>query len=900
MKELLDSDRLNFLVWRFVKPAAASPSLSSSHLPVPPRMVPVSITSASLNDYRETAAKFQKEWHIQEPHRHFDFAPHIKTHALVSVINKGLIYNSLERQYVQRQAAERGVVAEGTQSGIFGPLVVQPPRKVEEHDGSEEAEGEDDSGVDEVVDRFSRKRQIEPPPQDLAGESHGSPPMAKKQRLSNGFEHQPDQATTTPMEGIDHGGSVESSHAYPSPLEGESAPVAIPQTDGPDQGTQVEKVQELAPETRYLRLRDEDLTSGATPVGFSNGENAAPVLLHCQWNPKDPSRLAAAGTDALARVWTVTRSTPGGLPNGDRPPSSHVNGADQPCRDLIEEGTHANATMTAMAWNWDGTAIAVANDHGLKACINIWTPDGVHLQRLEVSEQPVTKLRWNPSDTALLAVSVENGSAAVTVFNSVTSTSQSYSLHGHDQHKWPVDVAWINETDFLVCGGDLLRALHCTGSSIELAKDFDTGLNDNRYAHVLFDWRSKLAVTAGEKGYIDIWYESGQRESVAVHTGPVTALEWQPLQTDPMEDERLIASGSDDCSIAIWDARKPHVPAKHSLMMEAPIVALAFTPDGAFIAGATVNHVLIWKVGEHVIPRASWSLTPNPASLSPKANREPYEDEHCLCWDALGQKLAYGANSKLAVINFRSVNTRFFSFLFTKLDSYPNDKLARLSPIATRIAASSRITTVTTRRIHGRPTTRALRTFPATPVIQARAPATQTTTKTGPAAQIRMASDDAYAAFLEKANQDPSQGRTHAAATSPGARDLKSLDEGEEVPSVLAGVTRGKFYVSEADEGFVPVSLRWDGSDLPTEVEFAKLVEHWDPSNAEVEIRDTSDWNRSGDYGDVVEAVTKAVKGADVRVYRVAKDATRAEYFVVGLLAGEGRLLGVKAAAVES
>ena len=57
----------------------------------------------ALADYRETAAKFQKEWHIQEPHRHFEFAPHVQSHALVSVINRGLIYHSLERQYAQRQ-----------------------------------------------------------------------------------------------------------------------------------------------------------------------------------------------------------------------------------------------------------------------------------------------------------------------------------------------------------------------------------------------------------------------------------------------------------------------------------------------------------------------------------------------------------------------------------------------------------------------------------------------------------------------------------------------------------------------------------------------------------------------------------------------------------------------------
>ena len=52
-------------------------------------------------DYRETAAKFQKEWQIQAPHRHFDFAPHVKNYALVSTLNKGLVYEDLERQFAE-------------------------------------------------------------------------------------------------------------------------------------------------------------------------------------------------------------------------------------------------------------------------------------------------------------------------------------------------------------------------------------------------------------------------------------------------------------------------------------------------------------------------------------------------------------------------------------------------------------------------------------------------------------------------------------------------------------------------------------------------------------------------------------------------------------------------------
>lgn len=77
-----------------------------------------------------------------------------------------------------------------------------------------------------------------------------------------------------------------------------------------------------------------------------------------------------------------------------------------------------------------------------------------------------------------------------------------------------------------------------------------------------------------------------------------------------------------------------------------PVLALSFTPDGAFIAGATRDKILIWKVGEYTLPRAQWSRTNQPGSrLSPKVNgTAEIEDQHCLCWDASGQRLAFGVN----------------------------------------------------------------------------------------------------------------------------------------------------------------------------------------------------------------------------------------------------------------
>ncbi|KAF4899423.1 F-box-like/WD repeat-containing protein TBL1X [Colletotrichum fructicola] len=636
-KEFLDSDRVNFLVWRYL--------LESN--------------------YRETAAKFQKEWHVQQPHRQFDFANHVKSHALVSVINKGLCYQALEREHATKVPQDAAAAAEALQVGLFGPLIPQPPHKIEE---DEDADGEVDDTEMEVEN--SRKRQLDSRPQQHLVNG-GSP--SKRPRLSNGYESTNGaDAATDPMELDNHG---DNNHAYPSPLEGEQAPTPTPRTDGPEQGTQVDKVQELATETTFLRLMPDDTTStasnpqdgaaatttaatGAASPSPANGENA-PILLRCEWNPKDPSILAAAGTDALARIWTISRSSTM-TPAPDSESDGHVHGVHRPYHSLMDDETPKSATVGQLAWNWGGTAIAIAAEYGDKASIHIWAKDGSHVDKFDVSDPPVIKLRWSPSDAALLAIAPDNsngngnGGALVTVYHSLTSATLSYFLPNHDLLNWPLDAAWTSETEFLLTGGDVMLSLRCTDTAILPNRKFESR-DDDTFTQVAYDWRSKLAATSSDKGILDLWDENGQRRSITAHSGAITALQWQPLPADssPPEDERLIATGGDDCAILIWNAKFPDQKPKSYFTMESPIVAVSFTPDGAFIAGATAGHILIWKVGEHTMPRASWSRAPHPGWLSPKANSEPEEeDEHCLCWDADGQRLAYGANSRLAVINF--------------------------------------------------------------------------------------------------------------------------------------------------------------------------------------------------------------------------------------------------------
>lgn len=83
-------------------------------------------------------------------------------------------------------------------------------------------------------------------------------------------------------------------------------------------------------------------------------------------------------------------------------------------------------------------------------------------------------------------------------------------------------------------------------------------------------------------------------------------------------------------------------------------------------------------------------------------------------------------------------------------------------------------------------------------------------------------------------------------------------------------------------------------------VTFAKTINHPNPKGAEVKILDVAEWDVNGEYKEIVDAVREAVKGKDVRVYRVEREkgGSRVEYWVLGV--EEGKLVGVKALGVES
>lgn len=421
----------------------------------------------------------QREWKIEEP-QHLDFAPHVKHHALVSVLQRGLLYHDIERQSLQvsqeplvvpsRIAGPNIHLVQNARApgaaqvpGFFGPLLPLSPPAVDEQHNIE----------------IARKRQID---QRQHAARHESP--AKRAKLSNGYEN---GFETTPMDVDDNTNGHSNGHAYPSPQEPERVPTPVI-TNGPERGTQVDKVAELSSDTTFLTLSDDSGSSTS-------------VILHCEWNPSNPTILAAAGTEPLVRLWTISRGATSNEPNG------HVNGTTPQFRDIVEEEPADLTSVSAFSWSPDGAYIAVATESPAEDMgrVTVWDVNGTFLHTFTGFEAPVISLKWNPAGHLILAVMPDNdgNGTAITVFSANSQVSPSYSLPNHGLANAPLEIIWTGEYEFMVCGGSILWAFQCADGIISLARKYETR-EDHGLLNIAYDPITRLIATGSESGVVDV------------------------------------------------------------------------------------------------------------------------------------------------------------------------------------------------------------------------------------------------------------------------------------------------------------------------------------------------------------------------------------------------------------
>ncbi|KAI0996577.1 hypothetical protein K3495_g11605 [Podosphaera aphanis] len=580
------------------------------------------------------------------------FAPYVKKHALISTLNRGLLYNMHERKQValqqQRELSAEPTLGATMAAGIFGPLTPPLP-----------------SPASDEKTASSRKHNIQ---LGLALDLSNS--EVKKPRLGNGYANNQVYAneflgSAMELDALEN----EQAHAYPSP-EQVSTPRTAIVTSGPEKGTQVDRVHDLTNHTIFLKLSENPTTNSAiltycafhprdpnvlAAAGSDALARVCAILTYCAFHPRDPNVLAAAGSDALARVWSLeSLSFPSDSTTAAEISNKPISANH---RNLHHFRVPATTQASALSWAPHGQYLAIASqppDMGL-ARVDFWGDDACLVSSNTGIESPVIGLEWNFSGTACLIISPRNNASdtSITVIYPAHDTSIGYILFGHNLIKQLLEVVWTSDTEFIICGGDLLQTFHCSTNPtvIKQGKKYDVAEN-TILSQVAYDKDFNLLATASESGKIHIWGHDGQSRTLEGHQGLINLLAWQPGSTTS-NNERLLVSCGEDGVINIWNVLSLDPKIKARVTLRSAVSALSFSPDGSLLAGATADNIFIWKVNNFHIPTAVWRRQTESGWQTPQSSESTLGDEDIctLCWDCHGKRLALSNNNRLAVIN---------------------------------------------------------------------------------------------------------------------------------------------------------------------------------------------------------------------------------------------------------
>ncbi|KAJ5666728.1 hypothetical protein N7462_011137 [Penicillium macrosclerotiorum] len=171
-----------------------------------------------------------------------------------------------------------------------------------------------------------------------------------------------------------------------------------------------------------------------------------------------------------------------------------------------------------------------------------------------------------------------------------------------------------------------------------------------------------------------------------------------------------------------------------------------------------------------------------------------------------------------------------------------------------------------------------------------------------------MASDNDYMSFLNKANADLDAGRTPQQGAS--TTKTETVHASVQIPASLQSVDA--YYISDADEPFEPVALRWEGASRgiwPNADQLSGLISPDADLSQAISTLTPSSFDPKNQYASVLHAVRAAAvekdvdadqAGVEVKVYRVELTSTKIEYWVLALNVPEGRIVGLRAKSIES
>ncbi len=290
-------------------------------------------------------------------------------------------------------------------------------------------------------------------------------------------------------------------------------------------------------------------------------------------------------------------------------------------------------TVRAVAWSPDGKTLASgANDRHLLT----WNTDGLVQGQQNVAGS-VRAVAWSPDGQWLAAGSTNQ----VALFNAANGLARQQVVNAHK--KAVTTLAWsphgparllsgsldmqaivwnipgfTRQTDFTRHTAAILSASWAsdgqtvaTSSEGGVVRVWNAGSGQEVHGYYLdahlpmralaFAPTSNTLAVGGDDGLVRLWsglacqqQQQGDNGSqcmdipqrLTAHTGIVRDLAWSL-------DGRLLATGGDDGTLAIWYPTQSQAPLLR-VHLHAPVLSLAWSPDGKQVATAAGNNVTLW------------------------------------------------------------------------------------------------------------------------------------------------------------------------------------------------------------------------------------------------------------------------------------------------------------------
>ncbi|KAL4892606.1 WD40-repeat-containing domain protein [Aspergillus ambiguus] len=591
----------------------AHPDLTSHH---------VNYLIWSFLGHGEAAVTLQRAWN-RDP-QSLPFAPYIKTHALVSLVQKGLQYYELE----QSLDKDGNRTPFPPSNYFFGPAALEPepPKSLAE------------TGVGTDQPPVSPTNKVARDGAAINGHlaTAEAPPNGKKSRKSDRGEPNGDDAPMevdtnglpepkSPEPAVDADGDVSMGTRPESQEPPPPPPPTFTLTNGQSIGVQITpaKAADLSPNTAILQVAHDD------------------HVTRTLWRPRDPTVVAAAG-DSSCSLWKLSSSA-------------------APVQEKLVTSRGDGACVSAVAWDPTGQKLAVATYNEMRGSVAMYDVAGNAVDLLPEVPRMITGLHWAENRPHLIVVASDTKVSELVLWDDSLRPDEFPPPQVIDGSVY--DLSWLGRNQAFACGNGSVYQCE-VDTSINLTKTYTSGGPDKPWSFIRCTHAgpASVAVTASSSER-ELWIPTHDMHLEAAHEGEITAIELKPNAFDPTQAHPplVLASASTDDTVKIWhvDLESKRFECIHRLFLgpSAPALAGCFSPDGYAVAAASKDKLFIWNAQRGGPPMATWSVPGADETKQEEVNgHNGHVDsipDRSLSWDTDGKKLAFGFGGQLAIVNMQ-------------------------------------------------------------------------------------------------------------------------------------------------------------------------------------------------------------------------------------------------------